>query len=270
MYSSSSLPPSITLYAQFIVTHNISHQLLAAQKAAHKLASEQPYSTSVVAFLKSAKPQIFNIFFAFLCVLLAYQIHGLRQGYKKLLETLEERDGEIGRLRGVLKAICDVGDGDENNSDEIDVQENNAFPSFNFSLSEKCTAAVQSLFAQSDNRPGYTWILARKLASGDVMESSRVTDAIRQVIAEEVRNFAGDVVWTEEELKKRRVEELKGEAHELAVLREGMKGGSNGQMSGLVEMLQQVHEEDLVDDKKLKEGSSSSEGGKVKRTRYAI
>jgi hypothetical protein len=50
--------------------------------------------------------------------------------------------------------------------------------------------------------------------------------------------------------------------------------GDNVQLSGLVEMLEQVHEEDLVlgsdDDARKMKSDEGSFDGKVKRTRYAI
>lgn len=235
--------------------------MIEAQKAVQLAQAQKSNTSSFVSFLKSSKPQIFNIFFAFLCVLLAHQIHGLRQGYKKLLEEIKAKEGEVSSLRKKLREVCDVAEATE--TDNEDDNENSADnTSFANQLSEKCTLAIGEVFAQSDRRPGYTWILARKLASGDAMESSRVTDAIQQIVTTEIRSAVGDAVWTEEELKQKKVSELKAELIDARV------NTSSGELSGLVEMLEQVHEEDLVDDVKKKGERTSDE--KVKRTRYAI
>ena len=165
---------------------------------------------------------------------MAHQIHVLRLGYKKLEGKLEAKEGEVEILRKKLKEICDIEDADK------DGNENNE--SFAMSVAEKCTAAVGDIFSDSDRKPGYTWILARKLASGDAMESSRVADAIRQIVTEELRRNVGDVVWSPEELKDKRVGELKSELSTSHTSHSG-----DAQLSGLVEMLEQVHEEDLVE-----------------------
>lgn len=191
---------------------------------------------------------------------MAHQIHGLRLGYKKLLGEKEVKEEEVERLRRKLKEVCDVVDSDTEQDEEAAHPEQ----TFAMSVSEKCTRAIGDIFADSDKRPGYTWILARKLASGDIMESSRVTDAIRQIITDELRDVVGDALWSEEELKQRKVSELKSE---LNASKTNLSG--DAQLSGLVEMLEQVHEEDLVGGvKKSEEGGISD--GKVKRTRYAI
>ena len=235
--------------------------MIEAQKAVQLAQAQKSNTSSFVSFLKSSKPQIFNIFFAFLCVLLAHQIHGLRQGYKKLLEEIKAKEGEVSSLRKKLREVCDIAEATETDNGD-DNEDLTVHKSFAIQLSEKCTRAIGEIFAQSDRRPGYTWILARKLASGDAMESSRVTDAIQQIVTTEIRSAVGDAVWTEEELKQKKVSELKAELIDARV------NTSSGELSGLVEMLEQVHEEDLVDDVKKKGERTSDE--KVKRTRYAI
>ncbi|KAL7476077.1 hypothetical protein ACHAW6_001954 [Cyclotella cf. meneghiniana] len=241
------------------------NEMIAAQRAAQKALSEKPYSSSLKEFLTSAKPQLINIFFAFVCVLLAFQIHGLRGGYKKLLADAEEKNDEVERLRSILRKMCDIPAAHDEVDDDDDER---APPSFSLALSEKCTDAVRSIFARSDAKPGYAWIAARKLAAADPAESARFADALRRVIVREMREAAGDAVWNEEEKKERRVVELQAGVDEDV----GYGGGGvEAQMSGLVEVLQQVHEEDLVDGKILNEDEGAIvERGKVKRMRYAI
>ena len=236
--------------------------MIDAQKAAKQTPLQKSNKSSFGAFLKSSKPQIFNIFFAFVCVILAHQVHALRQGYKKLLGEMEVKEGEIDQLRKKLREICDVDESDmyERRKDNEEYEAR----TFVMSVSEKCTQAVGDIFAQSDRRPGYTWILARKLASGDAMESSRVTDAIRQIMTHEMRNIVGDIVWSEDELKQKKAAELNTVFNERA----NNANTVDASMGGLVEMLQQVHQDDLAND--TKKGMETIEDSKVKRTRYAI
>jgi hypothetical protein len=236
--------------------------MIDAQKLLQQTKAQTSNTASFISFLKNSKPQIFNIFFAFVCVLMAHQIHGLRQGYKKILGEMEAKEEEVKVLRTKLRQVCDVVD--TNEDDDYSQKDNEPQTSFAMYLSEKCTRTIGDIFADSDKRPGYTWIMARKLASGDNMESSRFTNAIQQIITDELRTVVGDVVWSEEELKQKRVSELKAELNDVKV----NHLGDNAQLSGLVEMLEQVHEEDLVDG--VKKSDVGNSDGKVKRTRYAI
>jgi hypothetical protein len=115
------------------------------------------------------------------------------------------KEEEVHILRKKLREVCDVvdnNDAQDNNNDGSSQQTNGSFA---LSLSEKCTKAIAEIFANSDKRPGYTWIMACKLSSGDIMETSRFVHAIRQIITDELRDVVGDVLWNEEELKQKRV-----------------------------------------------------------------
>ena len=92
--------------------------MIAARKAEKVEQLQQPIGTGFVSFLKASKPEIVNIFFAFVCVLLAWQIHGLRNGIKRLLAQNDEKEAEIDRLRGILATLsCDGREGEETASD---------------------------------------------------------------------------------------------------------------------------------------------------------
>ena len=234
--------------------------MIQAQKAASQTKQlKQSNKDSFVQFLKSSKPQIINIFFAFVCSLLAYQIRGLRQGYKKLLDDIEAKEGEVDMLRNKLREVCDVVELENDNEGEESLPINT--PTLLSTISEKCTRAIGDLFSQSDRRVGYNWILAHKLASGDVAETTKLTDTIKQIMKGEMQNAVGDILWSKEELKQRRVTELEAELNEV----HDNASAEDAQMSGLVEMLEQVHGEDLMSGVKSAEGAD-----KVKRTRYAI
>ena len=66
--------------------------MIEAQKAVQAEEMHRPFGSDFLSFLRASKPEIVNIFFAFVCVLLAYQIHGMRAGIKKLLAEGEEKD----------------------------------------------------------------------------------------------------------------------------------------------------------------------------------
>mmetsp|Transcript_18530 Transcript_18530/g.38864 ORF Transcript_18530/g.38864 Transcript_18530/m.38864 type:complete len:342 (-) Transcript_18530:57-1082(-) len=252
------------------------NEMIAAQKARKIEEAQRPFGSDFIKFLKQSKPEIINIVFAFVCVLLAYQIHGMRAGIKKLLATQEEKDAEIGNLRGILAALSEI---DEKDGDKDIVLEDGhdvaKEASFSLKLSQKCADVVRQIFAESEQRVGYSWILGRKVASGDAMEMERLVDEFQPLILSEIQSYIGDAAYTPEALKERRVASLKqSSVNESA---ENMESPGNDsdvsnqsvQFGGLVEVLQEVHKNDLPD-----VGQSNAENAaqfqKTKRTRYAI
>lgn len=253
--------------------------MVEAQKARHAAENEKPYGSNFVSFLKTSKPEIVNIFFAFVCVLLAYQIHGMRNQIRKLLALKEEKDTEIDRLRNIL---ANLSEGEMNNSgsdDEegvVDACDN----SFSAKLAQQCATVVQSIFEQSERKVGYSWILGKKLASGDMLEVEKLIDQLHPVILSNIQFAIGDAAYTPEELKERRVAALKLECHDNveSALDEGGVSMSNSntrkndaQMGDLMQVLEEVHNQDLTD-KRSDGGNSAEDGGstKVRRQRYAI
>ncbi|KAL9185352.1 hypothetical protein ACHAXT_003129 [Thalassiosira profunda] len=238
------------------------NEMIAARKAEKVEQLQQPIGTGFVSFLKASKPEIFNIFFAFVCVLLAWQIHGLRNGIKRLMVQNEEKEAEIDRLRGILANLsCDDGEGEENANDN----------SLSARVAQKCAEVVRRTFEDSEKRVGYSWILGKKLAGGDALELEKLTDEMRPVILADIQRAVGDAAFTAEELKERRVAALQ-EEHEV-VGGESLPSvaGKEAQMGELMQILDQVHTQDLTDEQKAESGDQGE--GKtttVRRTRYAI
>lgn len=272
--------------------------MIAAQKARQIEQYEQPIGSGFISFLKTSKPEMVNIFFAFVCVLLAYQIHGMRAGIRKLLVEGETKDEEIVMLRSLLAELSSEGgssevatttDG-ENGDDDIVVSDKDNNISFSERLAQKCANIVHNIFEQSEKRVGYSWILGKKLASGDALELEKLVDELRPIILSEIQTVVGDAAYTAEELKERRVAALKGDQHELAHSAYQSLSTSNGsndasssvgkkgdaQMGDLMELLEDVHKNDLTDGtkKNATDGATGEDAGDapttVRRTRYAI
>lgn len=249
--------------------------MIEAQKVLQEEEMAKPFGSNFISFLKASKPEIVNIFFAFLCVLLAYQIHGMRAGIRKLVAEQEEKDTEIDQLRNILANLSEGGD---NASSSSEVDTNNDDNSFSASLARKCAGVVRKMFEESEKRVGYSWILGKKLASGDTLEVEKLVDELQPVILSELQSAVGDAAFTPEELKERRVAALKedNESSTQSSILDGNKpiNGSrkqDAQMSDLMEILEEVHSQDLTDERK---GSNDEDGNtnstKVRRTRYAI
>ena len=224
-------------------------------------------------FLKASKPEIVNIFFAFICVLLAYQIHGMRAGIRKLLAQQEEKDGEIDRLRGLLAIMSErkaVVGGGEDEDDTID-------NSFSARLAQKCAGIVRQIFEESEKRVGYSWILGKKLASGDALELEKLTDELQLIVLSEIQAIVGESAYTPEEIKERRVAALQVVEHNAEQQSINMLGGGEGsQQSGqssvskadahmgeLLGLLDEVHNNEIT-------SGENATSTKVRRTRYTI
>ena len=148
--------------------------MIAAQKARQIEKLQRPFGSNFIAFVKSSKPQIVNIFFAFVCVILAYQIHRMRAGIRKLQAANDEKDADIDRLCKILSNLS------QGNVDDCESGTND--DSFSLRLAKKCADAVRSIFQESERRVGYSWILGKKLASGDALELDTLTNKLHLVI----------------------------------------------------------------------------------------
>lgn len=251
-------------------------EMMAVQKARKIEEMQRPLGATIASFWKRSKPEIVNIFFAFVCVLLAYQIHGMRAGIRKLLAQREERDAEIDSLRGILaglsssegNATADAG-GEADGGDDGDDGS-----SFSAGLARNCAMVVRRIFEDSERKAGYSWILGKRLASGDALEMEKLEDELRPVILSGIRSVVGDAAYTPEELKERRVAELNVEK-EVVVAGGGSDGAAgdrtNAQIGDLMEILEEVHSQDLTDGQNSTSGESGDGAStKVRRTRYAI
>lgn len=242
--------------------------MVEAQKARTAEEAQRPYGSNIIAFVKASKPEIVNIFFAFICVLLAYQIHGMRAGIRKLMAAQEEKDAEIGRLRGILANLSEDGIG-------ASEEEDSNYNSFSARLAQKCAEVVRNVFEQSEKRVGYSWILGKKLASGDALEVEKLVDELQPVILSDMQSFVGDAAYTPEELKERRVAALKVENESTAQssILDGYQpsneaGGKDAQMGDLMTILEEVHSQDLTDERKATSGEDdNTTSTKVRRTR---
>mmetsp|Transcript_26506 Transcript_26506/g.57172 ORF Transcript_26506/g.57172 Transcript_26506/m.57172 type:complete len:328 (+) Transcript_26506:115-1098(+) len=245
-------------------------EMIAARKPS-STAEKESFGAGFLKFLKASKPQIFNIFFAFVCVLLAYQIHGMRAGIKKLLTQQEEKDAEIDRLRGILVTLSDDGDaGTGTSGNEEEKEDGN--DSFSMKLARKCAGVVRNIFEESEKKVGYSWILGKKLASGDAMELERLIDEMHPIIVNDVQSAVGDARFTPDEMKERSLAALKEEPEpkqHSESSASNRNGKSDAQMGGLMELLEEVHSEDLTDGKMSGEDGTNT-STKVRRTRYSF
>jgi hypothetical protein len=143
--------------------------------------------------------------------------------------------------------------------------------SFAARLAKKCADAVRNIFQDSERRAGYSWILGKKLASGDALELDKLVDQLQPVILSELQAAVGDAAFTPSELKERRVAALKMENDVSGNQSSAGVGKLDTHMGDLMDVLAEVHNQDLIDgrnDNSDDDGNNTST--KVRRTRYAI
>ena len=237
--------------------------MIAAQKARQLEELARPFGSNFIAFVKASKPQIVNIFFAFVCVLLAYQIHSMRAGIRKLQAAQEEKATEIDGLRNILANLSEgtIGTRESGANDD----------SFAARLAKKCADAVRITFQDSERRAGYSWILGKKLASGDALELDKLVHQLQSVILSELQEAVGDAAFTPGELKERRVAALKMENDNAGNQSSASVSKYDTHMGDLMEVLEEVHNQDLIDGRNDNSGDDGNNTStKVRRTRYAI
>ncbi|KAL3767987.1 hypothetical protein ACHAWU_005445 [Discostella pseudostelligera] len=240
-------------------------EMIAAQKARQSEELQRPIGSNFLSFLKASKPEIVNIFFAFVCVLLAYQIHAMRAGIRKLQAEASDKEEEIARLRSILAKLVDSGEGvtDANNN------------TFSVRLANQCAEVVKRIFYESEKRVGYSWILGKKLASGDALEVENLIDQLQPVILSEMQSIVGDAAFTPEEIKERRVAALKriqsDSSLDVSTQQSNGAGKRDAQMTDLMEILEDVHRHKIPDAQNAKSDEDGNDSSKVvRRTRYAI
>jgi hypothetical protein len=268
--------------------------MIAAQKAKQIADMKRPFGSNFITFINKSKPQIVNIFFAFVCVILAYQIHAMRAGIRKLQTMVDECNSTNDKLRNILANLSEeegmTSSGDTTrggtvvlNDDDGDdaTTTNNYINSFSMSLATKCANVVRTLFQESERKVGYSWILGKKFAVGDELVLSNLIENLHSVILTDIQLAVGDAAFTPDELKERRVAALKVEKQQ-DIISNGYQsanivgaGRSDASMGDLMGLLEEVHSQDLVDADKNDKSSDNNEDGintttKVRRARYAI
>lgn len=261
----------------------LSKQMIAAQKAHQNAEMNRPFGSNFIKFINTSKPQILNIFFAFVSVILAYQIHGMRAGIRKLQTMNNEKDDTIDKLRNILANLSEEGTTSGTECNELSGTTVTTNYSFSMSLATKCANGVRKLFQESERKVGYSWILGKKFAAGDELVLTNLIVNLHSVIITDMQSAVGDAAFTPDELKERRVAALKVENQQDIISNkyESSNGNlvgassSDASMGDLMGLLEEVHSHDLVDADKNDKSSDDMEDGinttkKVRRARYAI
>jgi hypothetical protein len=79
--------------------------LLESQAKRRADEANRPFGSGFLEFVKKSKSELINIFAAFTCVVLAWQIVNIRKGARKLLQNVEEMGQKLEEYQQILKIL---------------------------------------------------------------------------------------------------------------------------------------------------------------------
>merc|ERR1740139_753768 len=63
------------------------------------------FGSGFIDFMRASKSEMINIFAAFACVVLAWQVAGFRKGAQRLIDEAGEKDALMEELKDILKVL---------------------------------------------------------------------------------------------------------------------------------------------------------------------
>ena len=166
-------------------------------KQAKRRAEEmnRPFGAGFLSFLKKSKSEIINIFAAFTCVLLAWQISNIRKGARRLLDEAGEKELRMEKFKQILRILS------------------------NDEFSAKVAKAYEEQLENSKlvemEKKGKRWFLggdstrSRKIIANERGEDENVL--LKKVLEDELRKTIGDIALTEYELEEKKLQILQKE-----------------------------------------------------------
>ena len=215
----SSMKEPIDHAARARKLHEELRSLVDAHSARSRAELERPFGAGFLDFLKKSKGELINIFAAFACVLLAYQVAGMRRGVKELLDRAEQRERTVDELRRVLHSV----------SKEEFVAE----------VAGQCVAAVTDVQSQkvaSGSQKGFfqwsfPWDAATSVESEVVM-----ANIVKSIFLGKIHAVVGDSALSDAEKEEKRLSDIqKAMGIERKTLRGDEVNMDAGEMMAAVE-----------------------------------
>ncbi len=186
-------------------------------KQAKRRAEEmnRPFGAGFIDFVKKSKSEIINIFAAFTCVLLAWQISNIRKGARKLLDEAGEKELRMEKLKQILRVIS------------------------NDSFTERVVNAYEAQLEKSKvlelEKKGKGWLglgIRNKMDERISQEKENENLLLKDIIQTELSKTIGDLALTDYEIEEKKLESLqkamgigKTDANETSGAREESLGG---------------------------------------------
>ena len=217
--------------------------LLDKQAKRRTEEANRPFGAGFLEFMRKSKSEMINIFAAFTCVLLAWQISNIRKAARLLLEESGEKEKRIEKLKNVLRVL---------------------------SNEEFSTKVVKAYEAQLENsklldlenkgkRWFFIWSNRKLVEEGSSLSQQNETLLFKSVLQNELSKTIGDLSLTDYELEDKKLETLQKELGMMEKNKglDSLSSGNNeASINGLEKVLAEVQQED---------NSSDSSSKKVKR-----
>lgn len=161
--------------------------LLDAQAKRRADEGNRHFGAGFLDFVKKSKSELINIFAAFTCVLLSWQIVNIRKGAKKLIQEAEEQNRKLEEMKMVLRMLA---------SEEFQDGVVHRYDDEKNKVHSGSNKKSRSLFGL-------------KIRHQDDEVSLR--EILKQVIHRELESVIGDKALTTPELEEKRLTELQKE-----------------------------------------------------------
>jgi hypothetical protein len=217
--------------------------LLESQAKRRAEEANRPFGAGLLDFAKKSKSELINIFSAFTCVLLAWQIVSIRRGAKKLIQSAEESQEMLKEYQQVLKILS---------SDDFVKRVENSYK-------RKLQRVKEGNHRGGASSVSKGWFGSR--SANKVMDDSNGVvdhssdeyiaekDVLSNILRAELSKVIGDRAMSAEELQEKKLLELQREmgliTKEQSEERKGLEKGSSsvageGTGSGLDQILVQL------------------------------
>ena len=227
--------------------------LLDAQAERQTKELSKPFGSFIKNFVKTNRKELVNIFAAFMCVLLAWQITTMRKGARKLADITEEKDKIIKEMRFILRQLGNTTDSAF--AEKIVERFIQEMKRHGGSLEEE----PSSLSSQEKRSGFYNGILSLFQGSNHIMkedEEKRIRTLLGSILKQELDTVIGTAAMSNDEVAEKKMSELQREMGIASLQRQ-----SGGGESDLVHILDSINRDVDV---------SSDPGNTVKKSKGFI
>jgi len=180
--------------------------LLEAQAERQVKHSSKPFGSTIKSFFQTNRKEFLNIFAAFMCVLLAWQIITMRRAARRLLDITKEQDQVIQDLRSILRKLHSP---DEEFVEKI-VQE--------FIMKMNTSSGENLVSSSTDKRPtfsnGVLHIFSTSsrgpVAQNDAVEE-RMKSLLHLILRQELDKIIGTTAMSKDEIAQKKMLDLQKE-----------------------------------------------------------
>jgi hypothetical protein len=172
--------------------------LIESQAQRQAKESSKPFGSSLKKFIKMNTKEFLNIFVAFMCVLLAWQITLMRKKARNLVDLSDEKEQIIKELRGILRQLSHQDEAFidivvERFVHEMKIYENSS----DESLAENRWNYLKGMFWGANHRR--------------IEDEENMRATLRLVVKQELDKVVGTATLSQDEMRQKKMFDLKSE-----------------------------------------------------------